>query len=160
MFHLVNYSFIQHDPFKHLFGGCWMMACKQSLFSFSFPKSTSTLDYLLRENRGSVNMLEQSETNLLIPSERASPQKFEERLNCLRAREAGYCHIWAIEVCAAVNGMVFKQFTLGQDIKKRVWVQNRVSFSRELQSRLWKPGIAIQKYQKIKSASLNLRNSA
>ena len=25
----------------------------------------------------------------------------------------GYCHIWAIEVCAAVKGMVFKQFTLG-----------------------------------------------
>ena len=25
----------------------------------------------------------------------------------------GYCHIWAIQVCAAVKGMVFKQFTLG-----------------------------------------------
>ena len=25
----------------------------------------------------------------------------------------GYCHIWAIKVCAAVKGMVFKQFTLG-----------------------------------------------
>ena len=25
----------------------------------------------------------------------------------------GYCHIWAIWVCAAVKGMVFKQFTLG-----------------------------------------------
>ena len=24
-----------------------------------------------------------------------------------------YCHIWAIQVCAAVKGMVFKQFTLG-----------------------------------------------
>ena len=24
-----------------------------------------------------------------------------------------YCHIWAIWVGAAVNGMVFKQFTLG-----------------------------------------------
>ena len=24
----------------------------------------------------------------------------------------GYCHIWAIQVCAAVKGMVFKQFTL------------------------------------------------
>ena len=24
-----------------------------------------------------------------------------------------YCHIWAIWVCAAVKGMVFKQFTLG-----------------------------------------------
>ena len=23
------------------------------------------------------------------------------------------CHIWAIQVCAAVKGMVFKQFTLG-----------------------------------------------
>ena len=23
-----------------------------------------------------------------------------------------YCHIWAIKVCAAVKGMVFKQFTL------------------------------------------------
>ena len=23
------------------------------------------------------------------------------------------CHIWAIGVCAAVKGMVFKQFTLG-----------------------------------------------
>ena len=25
----------------------------------------------------------------------------------------GYCHIWATLVCAAVKGMVFKQFTLG-----------------------------------------------
>ena len=25
----------------------------------------------------------------------------------------GYCHIWAILVCAAGKGMVFKQFTLG-----------------------------------------------
>ena len=25
----------------------------------------------------------------------------------------GYCHIWAIWVCAPVTGMVFKQFTLG-----------------------------------------------
>ena len=31
----------------------------------------------------------------------------------LRARGGGYCHIWAIWVCAAVKGMVFKQFTLG-----------------------------------------------
>ena len=32
----------------------------------------------------------------------------------LRARgRGGYCHIWAIWVCAAVKGMVFKQFTLG-----------------------------------------------
>ena len=57
-------------------------------------------------------MLEQSrETNLLITSKRASPQKFEERLNTV-----GYCHVWAIQVCAAVNGVVFKQFTLGQNI--------------------------------------------
>ena len=28
----------------------------------------------------------------------------------------GYCHIWAVLVCAAVKGMVFKQFTLGQGI--------------------------------------------
>ena len=28
----------------------------------------------------------------------------------------GYCHMWAIQVCAAVKGMVFKQFTLGQGI--------------------------------------------
>ena len=69
-----------------------MMACKQALLSFSFPKSTSTLEYLLRENRASVNMLEQSrETNLLIPSKRASPQQFEERLNTV-----GFCHVWAI----------------------------------------------------------------
>ena len=25
----------------------------------------------------------------------------------------GYFHIWAIQVCAAVKGIVFKQFTLG-----------------------------------------------
>ena len=25
----------------------------------------------------------------------------------------GYCHIWAIWVCATEKGMVFKQFTLG-----------------------------------------------
>ena len=29
------------------------------------------------------------------------------------ARGRGYCHIWVILVCAAVKGMVFKQFTLG-----------------------------------------------
>ena len=29
------------------------------------------------------------------------------------AGPGGYCHIWAIQVCAAVKGMVFKQFTLG-----------------------------------------------
>ena len=28
-------------------------------------------------------------------------------------RGGGYCHIWAIWVCAAVKGIVFKQFTLG-----------------------------------------------
>ena len=43
----------------------------------------------------------------------------------------GYCHIWAIQVCAAVKGMVFKQFTLGQG-DQSVWVQNRVSFLRKL----------------------------
>ena len=31
---------------------------------------------------------------------------------CWRAYPGGYCHIWAIEVYAAVKGMVFKQFTL------------------------------------------------
>ena len=24
-----------------------------------------------------------------------------------------HCHVWAIQACAAVKGMVFKQFTLG-----------------------------------------------
>ena len=28
----------------------------------------------------------------------------------------GYCDIWAVLVCAAVKGMVFKQFTLGYGI--------------------------------------------
>ena len=28
----------------------------------------------------------------------------------------GYCHIWAVWVCAAVKGMIFKQFTLGKGI--------------------------------------------
>ena len=31
----------------------------------------------------------------------------------MKAPGGGYCHIWAIQVCAAVKGMVFKQFTLG-----------------------------------------------
>ena len=31
----------------------------------------------------------------------------------LRGGGGGYCHIWAIQVCAAVKGMVFKQFTVG-----------------------------------------------
>ena len=31
-------------------------------------------------------------------------------------KPGGYCHIWAVLVCAAVKGMVFKQFTLGQGI--------------------------------------------
>ena len=29
-----------------------------------------------------------------------------------RGGGGGYCHIWAIYVCAAVKGMVFKQFVL------------------------------------------------
>ena len=43
--------------------------------------------------------------------------KNEPRLSGFVNREVkargGYCHIWAIWVCAAVKGMVFKQFTLG-----------------------------------------------
>ena len=31
----------------------------------------------------------------------------------IRSRGGGYCHVWAIYVCAAVKGMVFKQLTLG-----------------------------------------------
>ena len=31
----------------------------------------------------------------------------------LPRKGGGYCHIWAIWVCATVKGMVFKQFTLG-----------------------------------------------
>ena len=31
----------------------------------------------------------------------------------IKSRGGGYCHIWAIWVCAAVKGMVFKHFTLG-----------------------------------------------
>jgi len=51
-------------------------------------------------------------------------------------------------------------------INQNVWVWNRVSFFTKLTSwlkilsRLRKPGIAPQKYKKIKSASLNLRKSA
>ena len=29
------------------------------------------------------------------------------------SRGGGYCRIWAMEVCAAVKGMVFKKFALG-----------------------------------------------
>ena len=32
---------------------------------------------------------------------------------CVCVCVGGYCHMWAIKVCAAVKGMVFKQFTLG-----------------------------------------------
>jgi len=51
-------------------------------------------------------------------------------------------------------------------INQNVWFQNRVSFFTKLTgwlknlSRVRKPGIATQKYKKIKSASLNLRKSA
>ena len=31
----------------------------------------------------------------------------------VRWEKGGYCHIWAIQVCAAVKGMVLKQVTLG-----------------------------------------------
>ena len=34
---------------------------------------------------------------------------------CLVA-QGWYCHIWVILAYAAVKGMVFKQFSLGQDI--------------------------------------------
>ena len=39
------------------------------------------------------------------------PEKI--RLGLYWPRGGGYCHIWAIWVCAAVKGMVFKQFSLG-----------------------------------------------
>ena len=32
----------------------------------------------------------------------------------VRPGPRGYCHIWAIQVCAAVQRIVFEQFTLGQ----------------------------------------------
>ena len=40
---------------------------------------------------------------------------FESSLSIPRPGGGGgwYCHVWAIWVCAAVKGMVFKQFTLG-----------------------------------------------
>ena len=33
-----------------------------------------------------------------------------------QGRGGGYCHIWAIQVCATVKGMVLKLFTLGQGV--------------------------------------------
>jgi len=51
-------------------------------------------------------------------------------------------------------------------INQSVWVSNRVSFFTKLTSwlkilsRQRKPGIATQKYKKLKSAGLNLRKSA
>ena len=39
----------------------------------------------------------------------------------------GYPHIFAIWVCAAVKGMVFKQFSLGYDIEIREFWSNIVS---------------------------------
>ena len=58
------------------------------------------------------------------------------------------------------EGYVFQAIYCGiRYINKRVWIQKRVSFSRKLINWL-KPEIATQKYKKIKSASLNLRNSA
>ena len=51
-------------------------------------------------------------------------------------------------------------------INQSVWVQNRLSFFTKLTSwlkilsRLRKPGIATQKYKKLKSVSLNFRDSA
>ena len=45
-------------------------------------------------------------------------EQYSDWINLLRyrpgEREGGYCHIWAIQVCAALKGMVFKQFTLGR----------------------------------------------
>ena len=41
------------------------------------------------------------------------PEKIRLGLYWPRGRGGGYCHIWAIWVCAAVKGMVFKQFSLG-----------------------------------------------
>jgi len=35
-----------------------------------------------------------------------------QRLRCRPGGGGTDCHIWAIEVCAAVKGMVFTQFTL------------------------------------------------
>ena len=42
-----------------------------------------------------------------------SVANFDIKLEAQRGRGGVYCHIWAIYVCAAVKGMVSKQFTVG-----------------------------------------------
>ena len=68
------------------------------------------------------------------------------------------CHIWSIQVCATGKGMVFKQFTMGWGIETRdlgcrigYHFQGNWSIGWRFESRLGKPGIATQKYKKIKS---------
>ena len=41
-----------------------------------------------------------------------SPKIKKDRLGLTIFPGEGYCHIWAIKLCAAVTGMVFKQFIL------------------------------------------------
>ena len=54
-----------------------------------------------------------------VDANESSRQLFEDGITTRRwlvdspGGGGGYCHIWAIWVCAAVKGMVFKQFTLG-----------------------------------------------
>ena len=40
----------------------------------------------------------------------------------------GYSHIWAVQVCAAQQGMFFTSLTLGQGIKIALSLWNRVYF--------------------------------
>ena len=42
-----------------------------------------------------------------------SVANFDIKLEAQREGGGGYCHIWDIYVCAAVKGMVSKQFTVG-----------------------------------------------
>ena len=45
----------------------------------------------------------------------------------------GYCHLWAIWVCATVKGIVFQAvYSRIGYIIQRVWVENRGSFFRKL----------------------------
>ena len=51
----------------------------------------------------------------------------------LHGGKGGDCHIWAIQVCAAGNGLVSQVvYSSIGFINQNIWVQNRVSFFRKL----------------------------
>ena len=88
------------------------------IFASSFAGSIYLLCEIEKENTDRP-LLQQSATGNKLPnSSKRQCQGISYNFLKIMTGErpsprGGYCHVWAIWVCAAVKGMVFKQFTLG-----------------------------------------------